>query len=79
MNNKSNTFSHTYRYTLTTCGALFALACSSISCTSVACASDRPNFLIIVADDLGYSDLGCYGGEMKTPNIDASFQVMVLK
>ena len=29
-----------------------------------------PNFLIIVADDLGFSDLGCYGGEISTPNLD---------
>lgn len=33
-------------------------------------ASKRPNFLVIVADDLGYSDVGCYGGEIETPNID---------
>lgn len=31
----------------------------------------RPNFLVIVADDLGYSDLGCYGSEIRTPNLDA--------
>ncbi|KAH8813401.1 alkaline-phosphatase-like protein [Flagelloscypha sp. PMI_526] len=30
----------------------------------------RPNFLVIVADDLGFSDLGCYGSEINTPNID---------
>jgi len=30
----------------------------------------KPNFLIIFADDMGYSDLGCYGGEIATPNLD---------
>lgn len=32
--------------------------------------SVRPNFIVIVADDLGFSDLGSFGGEMKTPNLD---------
>lgn len=31
----------------------------------------KPNFLIVVADDLGYSDISSYGGEVETPNLDA--------
>ncbi|PJG45950.1 arylsulfatase [Sphingobium sp. LB126] len=34
-------------------------------------AQQRPNFLLIVADDLGWSDLGSFGGEIATPNLDA--------
>ena len=30
----------------------------------------RPNILLIAADDMGFSDLGCYGGEIQTPNLD---------
>jgi len=33
-------------------------------------AEKRPNFLVIVADDLGFSDCGCFGSEISTPNID---------
>jgi arylsulfatase len=33
-------------------------------------AEPKPNVLFILADDLGYSDLGCYGGEIATPNLD---------
>lgn len=41
-----------------------------ISCNSKKQLDTRPNILLIVADDLGYSDLGSYGGNIRTPNID---------
>lgn len=31
----------------------------------------KPNILLILADDVGFSDLGCYGGEIATPNLDS--------
>ena len=34
-------------------------------------AAPRPNILIILSDDMGWSDIGCYGGEIRTPNLDA--------
>ncbi len=32
---------------------------------------DRPNIVLIMSDDMGFSDLGCYGGEIETPNLNA--------
>ncbi|HWB07549.1 MAG TPA: arylsulfatase [Verrucomicrobiales bacterium] len=46
------------------------LLCLSAIAVPRAETAEKPNFLIILADDLGFSDPGCYGGEIETPNLD---------
>lgn len=42
-----------------------------IFCRNSTAESDqRPNIVVIMSDDMGYSDIGCYGGEISTPNLD---------
>ena len=47
---------------------LFLLAALCALCVS---AAQRPNIVLIMADDLGFADIGCYGSEIRTPNLDA--------
>nr|WP_261340569.1 arylsulfatase [Roseimaritima ulvae] len=54
------------------CTALFSQILDTPSLKAES--SDRPNIVLILADDMGYSDLGCYGGEIDTPNLDALAQ-----
>ena len=44
--------------------ALFLMPCVSLSATK------RPNVVVLLADDLGWKDIGCYGGPVKTPTLD---------
>lgn len=46
-------------------GALFLCAFSSM-----AAKASRPNIILIMCDDMGWSDIGCYGGEVQTPTLD---------
>ena len=51
--------------------SLFACLLFGISLGQAKPDRTRPNIILIMVDDMGYSDLGCYGGEVQTPNIDA--------
>ncbi|QEL19473.1 arylsulfatase [Limnoglobus roseus] len=51
-----------------------AVLCLALTLSQAAVADEgtkRPNVVVILCDDMGFSDLGCYGGEVATPNLDA--------
>ena len=59
------------RVLLTSLLASTALARGAAAATRKAALGGRPNIITIVLDDVGFSDLGCFGAEIRTPHIDA--------
>src|SRR6056300_1864916 len=48
----------------------FRLLLLVISFSAFSCSNRQPNILLIMSDDMGFSDIGCYGSEIHTPNLD---------
>lgn len=56
-----------YPVAVALCAGLLATSCAAQPAANL---SGKPNIIMILADDMGFSDLGCYGGEIDTPNLD---------
>jgi arylsulfatase len=59
------------RWPIALASLLLVLTCAS---PSIGEEKSRPNVVIILADDMGFSDIGCYGSEISTPNLDSLAQ-----
>lgn len=55
----------------TVIGSFVFITCILLGGCSSPEKQDQPNIILIMSDDVGYSDIGCYGGEIRTPNLDA--------
>lgn len=51
--------------------ALLGLGGRTALSTAASAGNGAPNIIVILVDDMGFSDIGCYGGEIPTPNIDS--------
>jgi len=58
------------RQTISTSVRRWSASLLGLALATSACAAKRPNIIIAMADDMGWSDIGCYGGEIDTPNLN---------
>lgn len=58
------------RFSIISCLLFIFLSVTPPHKTTILKKDKRPNIIIIMADDMGFSDIGCYGGEIQTPNLD---------
>lgn len=60
-----------FRYSKTLLACTLLILLSLVAPAARAESSERPNIIYIMGDDMGFSDIGCYGSEIETPNLDA--------
>src|SRR5437773_5631042 len=58
------------RFSCLRCLRFLLFACLALASVFDVAAATRPNIVVILSDDMGFSDLGCYGGEIQTPSLD---------
>ncbi len=59
------------RHVGTPLAIIASIVISGVWISPAANAADKPNIIYIMSDDMGFSDIGCYGSEIETPNLDA--------